>query len=381
MISAMRSKMGPKVIGAIIAVIAAVFVFYGIFTPGTGGSAPSIAGEVNNEVITFTEFNRALNQRIEFFKSMMGGKITDEQLEQFKVREAVFQDLSQRKVLGQIARSEGFYPSADQIREQILKMDVFKKDGQFDKVLYKQVLASNQYTPTRFEELMGQDIMEQNFRSFLGSLGRVSPDEVEAELKATKERRKLKYLFLDHESARKMLPPAAVNADAKADPKAAAAQVADQGKKLDELIQKMSDQILPALSKGLDASVNVLIKASGLKVKTSDWMASNAEFLPGVGSLKTIQAQVFGQPKAGAAQKYSLMGGTLFVQVVDSEAYDAKKVTDKERAEVQARLETSKQNDLLAELMKSWTKDAKIVRNDRVVVSGQGQNIPVTAEN
>ncbi len=163
MIGAMRTKMGPRVIGGVIAVIAFVFIFYGIFMPGSGGgAAPSVAGEVNGEVISYGEFSKALNQRIEFFKNLMGGKVTDEQMEQFHIREAVFQ---------------GFYPSVDQIREQIVKMDVFKKDGHFDKVAYKNVLAANQYSPTRFEDLIGQDIMEQNFKTFLGGLAYVSPAE------------------------------------------------------------------------------------------------------------------------------------------------------------------------------------------------------------
>ena len=68
MIRIMREKFGPKIIGAIIFVIAGVFIFYGIFMPGRGGgSSPSIAGEVNGETISYSEFSRALNQRIEFF--------------------------------------------------------------------------------------------------------------------------------------------------------------------------------------------------------------------------------------------------------------------------------------------------------------------------
>ena len=138
----MREKWGPKVIGGVIAVIAFVFIFYGIFMPGSGsqGGAGS-AGEVNGEPISINEFSRALNQRMDFFKNMMGGKVSEEQMEQFHIREAVFQDLAQRKLLGQIAKKEGFFPAQDQIRDQIMKMDVFQKDGHFDKVKYKEVLT------------------------------------------------------------------------------------------------------------------------------------------------------------------------------------------------------------------------------------------------
>jgi hypothetical protein len=380
MIGVMRSKYGPKLIGIVIFVIALVFVFYGIFTPGAGRQSPSIAGEVEGETISYAEFSRALNQRIEFFKSLMGGKVNDEQLEQFHVREAVFQDLAQRKILAQIARKEGFYPSPDQIREQILKMDAFKKDGQFDKVLYKNVLTQNQYTPTRFEEMVGLDIMDQSFRQFLGALASVTPEDVEKDLRASKERRKIRYLYLDNESARKLLPPVTKkDADLK-DPKAASADVAEQGKQLDALVERLTAEVLPALTAGNETKVNGAVKASGVKVKTSDWLKSDAEFIPGVGSIKSIQSDLYSQKKGSAAKRYALMGGTLFAMVSDTETYEPAKVTEKERQEAANRLQYSRQNEVLSEFIKTWMKDAKISRNDRVVVGNQGQHTPVTPD-
>ncbi|MBS1958888.1 MAG: SurA N-terminal domain-containing protein [Bdellovibrionales bacterium] len=376
MIGVMRTKFGPVIIGSIIAVITAVFVFYGIFTPGSGSSATSVAGEVNGETISYAEFSRALNQRIEFFKSLMGGKIDEEQLEQFHVREAVFQDLTQRKILGQIARREGFYPSKEAVRDQILKMDVFKKDGQFDKVLYKNVLIQNQYSPTRFEEMVGQDIMDQSFRNFLGSLASVTPDEVDRELKSSKERRKVRYVYLDNESARKMLP------SAKKDVKAQTpAEIAEQGKRLDKLVEDLTKDLTAAVSANNEAKVTSLLKASGVKMKTTDWMATNAEFIPGVGSIKSVSGELMSQKKGAPAKRFGLMGGTLFAMVADTESFDAAKVTPKERSEVTARLQNAKQSEMTSEFIKSWMKKASISRNDRVVVGGQGQHIPVTPDN
>ena len=367
MIGLIRQKFGPKIIGGIIAVIAAVFVFYGIFTPGQGAQGPGSAGEVNGETISYSEYNRALNQRIEFFKNMMGGKISDEQLEQFHIREAVFQDLAQRKLLGQIAKKEGFYPSAEQIRDQILKMDVFKKDGRFDKVLYKNVLTQNQYTPTAFEALIGADIMEQNFRSFLSSLAFVSPNDVEKELRAAKDKRKMKYVFLDNESLRKTL-----SKDLAKDSKPA-----DQSKKLDEQMEKFSKEILPALSANQDAKVNTILKDANVKVKTSDWLSAQSEVIPGVGSIRMIQAELSTQKKGEPAKRYTLMGGTLFASIVDQESYDPAKVTPKERTEMASRLQNQKQSEILSEFMKTWMKKASISRNDKLVATGKGKPMPV----
>ncbi len=305
MISVMRTKFGPKVIGAIIAVIAGVFIFSGVFLPGSGSQAPSIAGEVNGETVTYTEYSRALNQRIEFFKGMMGGKITDEQLAQFKIREAVFQDLAQKKVMSQVAKKEGFYPSLDQIREQILKMDAFKKDGRFDKLLYKNVLTQNQYTPTRFEELIGSDLMEQNFRSFIGSLAYVSAIEVENSFAESKNKRKIKYLYVDNEAVRKLMGPS----NDKSDPKTAPS--------LDTFSAEMEKKILPLMNAGSDAAIGKALNDSKAKIKTSEWLSPSSDMIAGVGSIRMAQPDLLAMKKGDPAKALHLMGGTLYAKVVE----------------------------------------------------------------
>ena len=367
MISVMRTKFGPKVIGGIIAVIAGVFIFSGVLLPGSGSQAPSVAGEVNGETVSYSEFSRALNQRIEYFKGMMGGKLNEEMLAQFKIREAVFQDLAQKKVLAQVAKKEGFYPSLDQIREQILKMDAFKKDGRFDKLLYKNVLTQNQYTPTRFEELIGGDLMEQNFRNYIGTLANVGSDEVEKSLAETKNKRKIKYLYVDNETLRKLMGPADKNAKA--------------APSLDSFSAEMETKILPLVNSGSDAQIGKVLNDAKAKIKTSDWLSPASDMIAGVGSIRMAQPEILAMKKGDAAKALHLMGGTLFAKVTDVENYDASKVTAKERSDEYSKLLNQKQNELMADLMKSWTKNAKITRNDKVVVGGGGSHVPVGLDN
>ena len=366
MIGAMRNKLGPKVIGGIIAVIAGVFIFYGVFTPGGGAQGQGVAGEVNGETISYAEFSRALNQRMEFFRQMMGGKISEAQMEQFDMRGAVFQDLVQKKLLSQIAKKEGFYPSQDQIRDQILKMDAFKKDGHFDKMQYKSVLTANQYTPARFEDLIGQDIMEQNFKSFIGQLAYVSPEDVEKSLKISKDKVKVKYVYLDNESARKLLPQGL--------------KPEEQGKQLNAKVDSISKDVLSDLGKS-DAKINSLLKDAKVTVKTSDWLSTTASVIPGVGSIRSIQDELMTAKKGQPAKKYALMGGTFYAMVVDEEAFNPAKVTEKERSDAYARLENQRQSEMLQEFIKSYLKKASVSKNERVVKTGQGGKGPNPFDN
>jgi hypothetical protein len=366
MIGAMRSKWGPKLIGGVIAVIAFVFIFYGIFVPGSGSTGPGVAGEINGEPITYSEFSKARSQQIEYMKGMLGGKISEAQLEQFHIGENVFKDLAQRKVLAQKAKKEGFYPSAEQIREQIVKMDVFQKDGRFDKVLYKNVLAANQLNPVRFEDLMGQEIMNQNFRNFLGQLAPLSPDEVEQELRSTRDRHKYRYVYLDNESVRKMLP-----SDLKE---------VEKGAKLDEKVKELEQKVLPLLSSGNDAGIVSLLAPAKIKVKTSDWITAQSNIIPGVGSVRSIQDGLFSMRKGAPAQSFSLMGGTFLAVALETDSADLSKVSAKDRMAAANKVQSEKQNDLLRRFIADLMKNAKIVRNDSLISGGKAESLPLTLD-
>src|SRR3954452_20648108 len=100
MLAWIREKFGPMIAGVIIGFIAFVFIFFGVFSPKAtrGLHEGAVAGTVNGDSISIAEFNRDLNRRMEFFKSLGGGKLTEEQLKQFRIRESVFQELANRKV-------------------------------------------------------------------------------------------------------------------------------------------------------------------------------------------------------------------------------------------------------------------------------------------
>src|SRR5689334_4439720 len=113
MLAWIREKFGTAVIGTIISLIAFVFVFYGVFSPKAtrGLHEGAVAGTVNGDPISISEFNRELSRRVEYFKNLTGGKLTEEQMKMFRLREGVFQELVNRKLLSQEAHHIGLTAS------------------------------------------------------------------------------------------------------------------------------------------------------------------------------------------------------------------------------------------------------------------------------
>ncbi|NDD91339.1 hypothetical protein EBZ37_04570, partial [bacterium] len=177
---------------------------------GSGGSA----GSVNGEAISVSEFNRELARRTESLKQMTGGKLTDEQLRMFRIRESVFNDLVQRKLILQDCQKTGLLPADGQVREKIQELPYFKKDGKFDFLTYQNVLKGNGLNPGKFEDMVREDLTMQRWMDLIRSRVRVSEDEVQRDFRINNEKRNIKYVVLDLEAGKKSVPVAAGEIDA-----------------------------------------------------------------------------------------------------------------------------------------------------------------------
>src|SRR3954452_3188577 len=130
MLAWIREKFGTAVIGTIISLIAFVFVFYGVFSPKAtrGLHEGSVAGTVNGDSISIAEFSRELNRRVDFLKSLRQGQALEDQLVS-QLRQSVFQDLANRRMMIQEAERKGLIPADEEVREKIREIPAFQKDG------------------------------------------------------------------------------------------------------------------------------------------------------------------------------------------------------------------------------------------------------------
>ena len=411
MISTMRTKFGPIIIGCIVGFIAFVFIFeFGMNRSGArneGGSA--YAGSVNGEEITLGEFNKEFNRRIEFFKAMSGGQLNEEMIKQYRIKESVFRDLASKKIMIQEAEKIGLLPSDSQIREQIVEIPQFKKDGKFDRQLYRALLDQNHYSPASFEKMIRDDLVTQLWRDHFHALARFSDEEVKREYLLSGDKRKLRYVLVSFETGRKQL---------KVNDGDAIKLLADVGKsslvkaryderkdtayrgktfeqvKLDiarEMtaeekapeIRKLNDELGAKIEKALtsstgsDGTVNGLLKDVSLKVQTSNLMARGNFFIPGSGDAKIVEQDAF-SGKLAKAKKYDVPGGVLVAVVSESESADASKFTDGEREQMITKIVTRKENDLYSGWMKKLMETSKIVEN--TAVSGGGGPLPPSEE-
>ena len=411
MLTWIREKFGTFIISTIIGLIAVVFIFFGVFSPKStrGLHDGAVAGKVNGDSISLSEFNRAFNQRLEMFKSMGGDlKFSEEQIKAFRIREGVFQGLVRRKLLIQEARRQGLLPSDEEVRDRIREIPAFQKDGKFDLASYQQALEANQYTPSGFERLVRDDLAVQRWEDYFKSRVHVSDEEVRQQFLMNGNKRNIKYVVLSADAGRRgvavspkeienyLKDPAKLNlaksyfeSRKETDFKGRSFEVAKDEvvrsllstSKLDEIRvanERMADKIVPLLGAGKanDAKINAMLKASKVEVKTSGWISESNPSIPGMGAgdSKDLLGEVFQKKstldpsEGGKAKKYVYGPRVIVAVVIDSQKPDMGKL-ETERSTVIRQVASRKEREIFESWIKQLSDKAKVEPNEAVVGS------------
>ena len=155
----LANKMSYFILMFIFLIIIASFLFSN-FDNFSMGSSKHVA-QVDGTPITTKEYRMALNRQVEFFNQMMGGNMTQKQMEQMGIKESVLNSLIQLKLILNTADKMGFVVSLDEVKNEIRTMPYFQTKGQFDVNLYRNALQANGYVPTQFEELVRGDLKQK----------------------------------------------------------------------------------------------------------------------------------------------------------------------------------------------------------------------------
>lgn len=406
MLEWIRTKFGGVVIGGIITFIAFVFVFYGVFNPkstrGLGDGA--VAGTVNGDPISISEFNREYNRRVEFFKNLSGGKFSEEQLKAFRIRDGVFQELVRRKLMAQEADKQGLYASDEEIKEKIQEIPAFQKEGKFDLGTYRAVLQANSYSPATFERLMREDLSQAQWQIFFKNRVQVSKDEIQTQFAISQNKRNLKYVLLTLDSVEKTIPvdekevaktladPSKINVlkaqyDGKKelefkgktfdDVKSQLARKYIAGSNFDQ-VRKISDEVATQIvsnltaDKNSDAKIKALLKPYNGEAKLSGPISEASPYVPGIGEAKELMKDAFAKKspidplQGGKPKVYHMASGTLVALVAESTPADFSKM-DQERDGLIKQISARKERDMMEEWVKKLQAKAKVDPNPAVI--------------
>ena len=141
-----------------IAFVGAGFVGWGSYDYGSKGG---VVAEVGNKEVTVEEYQQEYSNIYNEYSKMFGPMFSKELAEQLKLKDVVFKRVLEKNLIMAYGDSVGFTITDEEIAKELLKYEVFQKDGKFDKNLYIQVLNQNKMTPKDFEESLKNSILLQ----------------------------------------------------------------------------------------------------------------------------------------------------------------------------------------------------------------------------
>jgi peptidyl-prolyl cis-trans isomerase D len=158
-----RIREGSQGIAAkiILGVVIVSFAIAGVSSSlGIQGSVP--VAEVNGVEIAQTEYvrayqnerNRMQQQFGEFFEQLAASPGYME-----GIKSGVLDRLVEKELSQQLADELGLFIGDDQIKQAIIETTAFHVDGKFDNDRYLQTLARAGYTPSKFREIMREDML------------------------------------------------------------------------------------------------------------------------------------------------------------------------------------------------------------------------------
>lgn len=175
------------------------FVFAGVGSYLVGGGQP-LAAKVGEREITRNEFeqvyqnerNRMQSQLGEYFATLLGDPAYVEQF-----RKSVLDRMVNDALLDNQAQDLGLRISDDQIRQTILSMPQFQKDGKFDEEIYNISLRRAGFSSDSFAAYLRQDLVRNQLVMALESTEFTLSNEVQAQAALETQQREIRTITLN----------------------------------------------------------------------------------------------------------------------------------------------------------------------------------------
>lgn len=156
MLRYLRENTGNWIIKFFLGIIVIVFVFLGIGS--MNADKHNRVATVNDHTITFSEYRDAYQRMIQRLQQQFGSSLDDNLIKSLNVKQHAVNSLIDQKILEIEAQRLKIVVSDEELKQDLLSVKAFQKDGAFDMDLYKRVLGQNAMTPETFEAMQRNTI-------------------------------------------------------------------------------------------------------------------------------------------------------------------------------------------------------------------------------
>ena len=195
MLKVLRKRKRSWIIFIVLGAIILVFIFWGIGSFRVDKN--NIAARVNGKSITATEYAKAYQQQMNYYRNIFKDQFNDELLEKMNLKQNTIQMLINTELQLQEAKKQGTTVSTEEIQQRIASVQVFQKDGAFDKEQYLQVLKANHILPGDYEKGVKDSLIIDKVQKKVTDAINITDKEIEDAFAGENKKINLQYLAVD----------------------------------------------------------------------------------------------------------------------------------------------------------------------------------------
>lgn len=196
MLQRIHDSLGKWIVVIVLGLIAFSFVFWGVDFGLTG--VTTFAAKVNGEDVPLTEFNRALQDRENQYRTIYRSELPEDVRRE--LRRAVIDELVRNEALSQRVQEQGYRASDERVTQSIRDIAAFQVNGEFSLDVYRGLLANQGLTPTGFEALQREALEVGDLESGIVDSTFLTPAEFRRYIELYNQRRELAYAVFGVES-------------------------------------------------------------------------------------------------------------------------------------------------------------------------------------
>lgn len=162
----------PWFLAAMMGFIAITFIV-GMGWWGFGEHTGSAIATVGDLKISQDEFKRAYENTYRFYKDKVPGDFKDETIKQY-----VVEQLIDNRLWLIAAKNMGLSIADEDLKDSIVQIPEFQKNGTFDPDQYRRLLAANHLTPSVFEAMQARELLSNRARLMVSDAVTLTPAEI-----------------------------------------------------------------------------------------------------------------------------------------------------------------------------------------------------------
>jgi peptidyl-prolyl cis-trans isomerase D len=176
--------------------IGTIFLVWGRGSMSSSQSERSIAAWVGTEEVPYTEFVRAHDSRLEFYRRFYPGIPATDLERRFSIKKGALDAAIGRRLLLDEARRMGLAVSDEEIARKVRETPAFQQNGAFDAKKYREVLAASGIKTTAYEEDVRGELLAGKVRTLVQEPAQITDEEAFEEFRRQKEKVRLSLVIL-----------------------------------------------------------------------------------------------------------------------------------------------------------------------------------------